>query len=231
MIKYLFGVLRVSDSSGESDPSKAPPPPPDMATRPSVFVRLKGDDAQPRELAWQEFYERYAPLIAGYARRQGVTAEQAEETVQDVMMGFFAASPKFVYDPSRGHFRSYLRTCVRRALRRLREGDRAHRTGDVPLDEIDVADPRADESADARLWDDLWERQRLHRILDHVREHYRRKGRVETFLAFERNVLFGEAPEKIAADLGISVASVHMAKMRVTRRLAEEKTKFAEGDW
>ena len=227
MIKHPFGVFRVSHAPAESDPSNYP----DMATRPSVFVRLKATDAEPRELAWQQFYERYAPLITGYARRRGVTPEQAEEIVQDVMLGFFAASPKFVYDPSRGHFRSYLRTCVSRALRRLRDADRAHRTGSVPLDEIDVPDPRADEAADQLLWDELWERQRLHRILDEVREHYRRKGRVETFLAFERNVLFGEPPDQIAHDLGISVASVHMAKMRVTRRLAEEKEKFGEEGW
>src|SRR5688500_18194515 len=228
MINHLFGVSRVGDEPGKFDPSNHQ----DMATRPSVFVRLKATDAQPRELAWQEFYERYAPLIAGYARRQGTGAEQAEEVVQDVMLGFFAASPKFVYDPSRGQFRSYLRTCVRRALRRLREGDAAHRTGAVPLDEIDVPDERGDaDSADARLWDDLWERQRLHRTLDLVREHYRRKGRVETFLAFERNVLFGEPVDKIAHDLGISTASVHMAKMRVTRRLAEERAKFGDEEW
>ena len=229
MFSHLLRFLYASDDMGgaASNHNKNP----DTATRPSVFVRLRATDPQPRELAWQEFFDRYAPLITGYARRQGVTAEQAEEIVQDVMLGFFAASPRFVYDPSRGQFRSYLRTCVRRALRRLRDSDRAHRTGAVPLDEIDVPDARADDASDLRLWDDLWERQRLHRILDDVREHYRRKGRIETFLAFERNVLFGESPEKIAEDLGISVASVHMAKMRVTRRLAEEKSKLADGDW
>ena len=236
MFNHVHKLFRMADNTSSGD--AAPKPHQDMATRPSVFVRLKDDDPKPRELAWQEFYERYAPLIAGYARRQpGVSAEQAEEIVQDVMMGFFAASPKFVYDPSRGHFRGYLRTCVTRALKRLREGDRAHRTGSVPLDEIDVADQRGGsgrggaDADDSRLWDDLWERQQLHRILEDVREHYREKGRLETFLAFERNVLFGEPADKIAADLGISVASVHMAKMRVTRRLAQKRARFAEGDW
>jgi RNA polymerase sigma-70 factor, ECF subfamily len=200
----------------------------DMTTRPSVFMKLKATDPAPRELAWQEFYDRYAPLIASYARRKGVVGQQADEIVQDVMLGFFAASPKFVYDPNRGHFRGYLRTCVGRALRRQREGDAKHRVRAIPLDEIDVQDQRAEDPADLKLWDDLWERQQLHRILDEVREHYRRKGRIETFLAFERNVLFGESPEAIAADLGISVPSVHMAKMRVTRRLSEKKAKMSE---
>ena len=232
MINKIFRLFSMTDDAG-GDAAPGNHKNPDMATRPSIFVRLKHDDPQPRELAWQEFYDRYAPLIAGYARRKGVGAEQADEIVQEVMLGFFAASPKFVYDPLRGQFRSYLRTCVRRALKRLRDQQRAHRTGSVPLDEIDVPDARAEsdaDAADARLWDDLWERQQLHQILERVREHYRRRGRIETFLAFERNVLFGEPADTIAADLGISIASVHMAKMRVTRRLAEERAKFAEGD-
>ena len=200
----------------------------DMATRPSVFLRLKDTDPAPRELAWTQFHERYAPLIASYARRKGATPQQAEEVVQEVMLGFFAASPKFEYDPARGRFRGYLRTCVWRALRKLRDQARMHQLRAIPLDEIDVQDERADNPADLKLWDDLWERQQLHRVLDDVRDHYRRKGRLETFLAFERGVLFGEPAEKIAQDLGISVPSVHMAKMRVTRRLAEKKAKLTE---
>src|SRR4051794_15590859 len=85
----------------------------------SIFVRLKQSDPAPRELAWQQFYHQYAPVIANYARQRGASAQQADEVVQDVISGFFAASPKFVYNPSRGRFRSYLKTCAIRALSRI----------------------------------------------------------------------------------------------------------------
>src|SRR6185436_20951609 len=91
---------------------------PETATRASIFIKLKTSDAQPRELAWRQFYQRYAPVISSYAYRNGANRQQAEEVVQDVICGFFEASPRFVYDPSRGRFRAYLRACVGRALQR-----------------------------------------------------------------------------------------------------------------
>src|SRR5215211_372973 len=96
----------------------------DMATRASVFLRLKETDPAPRELAWQAFHDRYAPMIHGYARRKGATPQQAEDIVQDVMLGFFSASPRFVYNPSVVRFRGYLRVCVHRALKRNRDDQR-----------------------------------------------------------------------------------------------------------
>ena len=209
----------VSDNTKQSS---SPTAGGDMTTRASVFLRLKDTDAAPRELAWQAFHDRYAPMIAGYARRKGATPQQAEDIVQDVMLGFFSASPRFVYNPTTGRFRGYLRVCVHRALKRIRDAQR----GPMPsvssqsIDELQIADERAENPADLGLWDDLWERQQLNRILAETREHYRRKGKIETFLAFERNVLFNEPATKVAGELGISIPSVHMAKLRVTQRLS-----------
>jgi DNA-directed RNA polymerase specialized sigma24 family protein len=89
---------------------------PEAATRASIFIRLKATDAQPRELAWKQFYDRYAPVISSYAYRNGASRQQADEVVQDIIAGFFEASPRFVYDPARGRFRAYLKSCVVRAL-------------------------------------------------------------------------------------------------------------------
>ena len=194
----------------------------DMTTRASVFLRLKETDPAPRELAWQAFHDRYAPMIHGYARRKGATPQQAEDIVQDVMLGFFSASPRFVYNPAVGRFRGYLRVCVHRALKKIRDAQRgaSASSASMSVEELNLPDDKAENPADLGLWDDLWERQQLNRILAEVREHYRSKGKIETFLAFERNVLFNEPAPKVAGDLGLSVASVHMAKIRVTQRLA-----------
>ena len=180
----------------------------------SIFLRLKQSDPAPRELAWQQFYSRYAPLIAGYARRRGATAQQADEVVQDVMSGFFAASPRFVYDPSRGRFRSYLRTCASRAVSQIHGAQL--RAQDVPADE--VADEVVDER-DEELWQRLWQQDVLRRAIEIVREHYASHGKLHTFEAFELNVVKGLPAPDVARQLDVSVQSVHTAKNRVTEKI------------
>lgn len=92
----------------------------EQVTRASLLWRLKSDDDEVREIAWQEFHNCYAPTIRRFAFRLGATEEQAADVAQEVMLGFFSATPEFVYTPSRGRFRGYLKVCVCRALQRHR---------------------------------------------------------------------------------------------------------------
>jgi len=192
---------------------------PETATRASIFIKLKTSDAQPRELAWRQFYQRYAPVISSYAYRNGANRQQAEEVVQDVICGFFEASPRFVYDPSRGRFRAYLKACVGRALQRRKLSHSRARA--VSMDDVDVPDERDDE-----LWEKLWQQQILRRAMEMVREQYARKGKLQTFEAFEQNVVKGISASDTAQRLAMNVASVHAAKSRVTEKLREVRARL-----
>jgi len=186
----------------------------ETATRASIFLKLKQSDSAPRELAWKQFYEHYAPVISSYAYRKGATKQQADEVVQDVICGFFEASPRFVYDPSRGRFRGYLMTCVARAL--SRKNAARSRGSTVSVDQVEISDDR-----DEELWEKLWQQQMLRRAMAIVREQYLHKGKLHTFLAFEQNVVLGVSAPDTAKQLGVNVASVHAAKTRVTEKLRE----------
>jgi RNA polymerase sigma-70 factor (ECF subfamily) len=200
---------------------------PDAVTRASIFLRLKTPDAQPRELAWQQFYERYAPIISSYAYRNGANRQLAEEVTQDVISGFFEASPRFVYDPSRGRFRGYLKACVVRALSRRKVSQNRARA--VSTDQLnDVSDERG--GGDDELWEKLWQQQILRRAMEIVRDHYARKGKLLTFQAFEQNVVKGTSAPETAKALGMSVASVHAAKSRVTEKLREVRAQLDDDE-
>jgi RNA polymerase sigma-70 factor, ECF subfamily len=188
----------------------------ETATRSSLFLRLNKSDPAPREVAWRQFYDRYAPVILGYARQKGATPQRAEEIVQDVIGGFFQASPRFVYDPERGRFRGYLKTCVGRALAKLKRATSGR--DPQPVEELDAPDERAD---DDELWNRLWQQQLLRRAVELARQHYTHKGKLSTFLAFEQNVLNGVPASETAEKLGVNVGSVHTAKLRVTEKLRE----------
>src|ERR1700676_3739901 len=90
-------------------------------TRASLLVRLRN----PRdEAAWTEFVELYAPLIYGYARKQGLQDADAVDLSQEVLGAVSCAVGRLEYDPRRGAFRTWLFTVVRRKLSNWRRAQR-----------------------------------------------------------------------------------------------------------
>ena len=63
-------------------------------------------------MAWAEFHDLYAPIIAGFARRMGARSQEVDDLVQEVLKAFFCVSPEFKYNPATGRFRGYHKTCV-----------------------------------------------------------------------------------------------------------------------
>ncbi|MDB5358143.1 MAG: hypothetical protein JWN24_4596 [Phycisphaerales bacterium] len=184
------------------------------ATRSTLLLRLRLD-APAREIAWQEFYEYYGPLIGGFARKMGAASDVIEDVIQDVLLGFFSVSPEFTYDPSLGRFRGYLKTCTWRKLQK--QLDAKLQFGARRVCDLDPADLQVD-----AIWVDIWEREKLYRAVNMVRGQYSaRPDKMKTFQAFEMYVMLERPPEEIAKELGMSVDSVHQAKSRVTKALRQ----------
>jgi RNA polymerase sigma-70 factor (ECF subfamily) len=183
-----------------------------LATRATIFLRLKADDTATREIAWNEFRSRYAPIINGFARKLGVRPQDIDDIIQDVMIGFFAQSPTFVYDPSRGRFRGYLKVCTFRAMQR-RAGSRA-RINEVPIDQVP-----AEHVGVEQVWNDVWEEQILQRALDETRQECADAGNPDAFRAFELHVIKGQPIDAITRELGVSESTVFRAKSRVAAML------------
>lgn len=178
-------------------------------TSATLLLRLKQDGAL-REIAWAEFRRRYAPIIAGFARNMGVKVQEIDDLIQEVMAGFYAAQPKFVYDPDRGRFRGYLKTCVANLLSRRASGQRLVVDG-RPVEMIDPSDPAIE-----RAWEQSWRNEQLATAIDKVREYYEDNA---TFRAFHRVAIERHPVEVVATDLGMSVDSVYQAKSRCMVRL------------
>jgi len=187
-----------------------------MQTRASIFLRLKATDPEPREMAWSEFRQKYVPVIAGFAHKLGARPQDVDDVIQDVFLGFFSVSPKFVYDPSKGRFRGYLKTLTLNAIR-ARFGREA-RINTVPLTEL------ADDSEPLETtWQETWRHQQLRMALESIRSSSAEDS--QTYQAFELYVLRDEPAAEVARKLGISIDSVYQAKHRITAAL---KSRLAE---
>jgi len=191
-----------------------------VATNPSIFLRLKQSDPAPREVAWGEFHRRYAPIIAAFAQRLGARQQDVDDVVQDVMLGFFSKSPTFIYDPAKGRFRGYLKVCTYRAAQN-HVHKRAHLRG-VPLDRL-----APDALAIEQVWNDVWEQELLSRAIEQLRS---RMGDTKTFQAFEQYVGLNKPAQAVAESLGLHITTVYKSKEQITQLLRETMQQFNDED-
>jgi RNA polymerase sigma factor (sigma-70 family) len=183
--------------------------------------------------AWGTFVDRYRLLIAGWCRRQGLRHHDAEDVTSDVLAKLASAMPRFSYDPTQ-RFRGWLKAVVLNAVndflrKRARDGGgvatRALTASNEPVS-ADAGSADAGSADAAELITGL--EVELRRDLALAREAgdlVRRRVEPQTWRAFECTAIDGRRGVDVARDLGASVASVHMAKSRVTRMLREQ---FAE---
>ncbi len=178
-------------------------------TRETLLLKLRKDGTE-RELAWEEFFRIYSPIIVAFARHRGASLELADEVTQEVLKRFFQVR-SFVYVPSKGRFRGYLKTCAMHVLDDLRKSR---------LHEIEQLSDVADETTRDDEWELEWQRRRLSLAMERVRQQYsRRSDSLKTFNAFEQCALFQRPAGDVGKELGMSIESVHAAKSRVLESL------------
>lgn len=191
-----------------------------FATRESIFLRLRDDRRDVQELGWEEFRRRYAPVIIGFSRNAGLPAQDAEDVLQDVMLGFYRLVPEFEYDPTRGRFRGYLKRATLNAIRKRARKRRPETGADERLPE------QESEDTDSQ-WAQAWAEQLYSRAM----EEARRRFDARTVEAYELYARRSVPAETVAQRLKMSVNSVHQAKRRVLNvvRAVVEQLKADEG--
>tara|TARA_B100002051_G_scaffold107634_1_gene102690 strand:+ start:1308 stop:2387 length:1080 start_codon:yes stop_codon:yes gene_type:complete len=191
------------------------------ATRASIFIRLRSDGSLDRELGWSEFTEKYARVIAGFARNAGLRAQDADDVLQDVLLGFFRVSEQFEYDPERGRFRGYLK---RVTLNAIRARHRRKRPSTFLKEDYDPPGEMPDVDA---AWDRQWTEQLLQRAMTEAR------GGVEerTWKSFELYGVRGVPIEQVSQELDMTPAAIRHAKMRLVKQVREivDRLRIEEG--
>ena len=178
------------------------------ATHSTLLARL-ADVHDPS--AWTEFHDRYCELVRTFCRVRGLQPADADDVLQDVMLSLSKSMPGFRYDPSKGKFRSYLKTVVMHAIsKKACQNNPAHRLSDVGSQAL----PQDDDDS---LWEAQWRQYHLRRALRIVETEYSHLDRQ----AFERYAMSGEDVKSVAEALGMSVDHVYQAKSRIARRIGE----------
>jgi RNA polymerase sigma-70 factor, ECF subfamily len=182
------------------------------ATSASLLERLRRPDDQP---AWSRFVDIYTPLLFHWARRVGLQEPDAADLIQDVFQVLVRKLPEFTYDKGRS-FRGWLRTVL---LNQWRTGLR--RRAEQPLDENEsrLAGP---DGADVFM-----DKEHRDYLIGRAMQVMRTDFQPATWQACWEHVGRGRPASEVAAELGLTVKAVYLAKARVLRRLREE----LEGLW
>ncbi len=164
--------------------------------------------------AWREFHERYADLICGFARRRNLQPADCEDVVQEVLISLNKAMPTFRYDPTKGKFRSFLKTLTLHAIFKRQ----AQRKGEIDLEHIAEATRLAcaDHEVEA-AWESEWRQYHVRLAMRIITVEFNAADRQ----AFQRYAVEGRAVREVAEELSLSVDQVYQAKSRIMRRLAE----------
>jgi RNA polymerase sigma-70 factor (ECF subfamily) len=187
-----------------------------VLTRPSLLARIK--DTGDRQ-AWAEFVDIYAPLIYGYALKQGLQDADAADLTQEVLGAVARSAARLDYDPTRGTFRGWLFRVVRNELADLGAARKRHRPGSG-----DTAVKRRLEEHPAPTQDEVaaWEREYERQLFARACDQVRRDFQESTWQAFWLTAIQGKSGKEVAGVLGLTTAAVYLAKRRVTERLKQQ---------
>jgi RNA polymerase sigma-70 factor (ECF subfamily) len=169
--------------------------------------------------SWRRLVDLYEPLLRTWLARHSLQASDADDIVQEVLAVVVRELPQFRHNQRPGAFRSWLRTVLVHRLRTFWEARQARPQGTGDSAFLRVLDEFEDpHSGLSQLWDREHDRHVLRRLLRWVERDFA----PTTWQAFRRLALEGAEPDAVAAEVGLTVNAVCIAKSRVLQRLRQE---------
>jgi RNA polymerase sigma-70 factor (ECF subfamily) len=201
-------------------------------TRWSVVLAARDGPSPEARQALRDLCEAYWYPLYAFIRRQGHPAEEARDLTQEFFLRLLEKDFLALVDQSRGKFRSFLMAACKHFLANERDRARAQKRGggrevlslDAQAGESRyIAEPTHDLTAE-RLFERRWALLLLHRVLERLRDEWRRAGKGEQFETLKA-FLTGEKPAgqyaEAAAALGATPGAVRVAAHRLRRRYRE----------
>jgi RNA polymerase sigma-70 factor (ECF subfamily) len=169
--------------------------------------------------AWDRLVELYAPLLRTWLRKYDVQASDADDLVQETLLAVSKDLKSFDHGGQPGAFRAWLRAILVHRLRNFwrARGRRPQARGDSDLERrLEQLEDAASEMS--QLWNRQHDQHVAGRLLALAEPHFT----PNTWKAFCRVALEGARADEVAAELGMSVNAVFIAKSRVLGRLRQD---------
>lgn len=185
-------------------------------------------DAPMWKEAWERFFRAYWPPLYTYLRRTGSPTEQAQDILQEFFFEGLERGLLAKFDPSRGKFRSWVRSCLRNQrleLHRHEARRRDHRPLEFLETEMAEAEIARSPAADAEdSFEQEWNRRLLARAIDGLAQKLEAAGDTAGLRLLKEWVLAEQKPAAadFAASLGIATGTMHTRATRMRHALVAE---------
>ncbi len=198
------------------------------ATRWSVVLAAKGRSGTHTRRALEELIRIYWFPVYAYIRRQGQAPPQAEDLTQEFFTRLLEKKQLAIADQSKGRFRNFLLTAVKRFLVNEWDKSQALKRGGgrtvISMDSLEAETRYSIEPVDDMTPERLFQRRWALAVLDQVllllRLEHEQAGKAGLFEALGPTLAAGaeESYACLAAALGMSEGAVKVAAHRMRRR-------------
>jgi RNA polymerase sigma-70 factor, ECF subfamily len=176
-------------------------------TSATLLARVRNPDDR---FAWERFVAIYGPLLFCWAKRLKLPQRDAADLVQDVLLLLVRVLPRFEYRQE-GGFRKWLKTVAHNQWRTIA------RRRELPISGAAASDVAVPNEAE-----EFWEVEYHQRLVQQFLKVIRPEVEPTTWSAFQEYVVKGRDPQEVADELGLTRASVYLAKSRILKRLRDE---------
>lgn len=182
-------------------------------TSKTLLDKLQSGDA----VSWTEFFDRYRGIIVSLGNLKGLTPEECDDLVQEVMLCFFKNSKTFVFNPQIARFRTYFGRIIQARIfdllrRRYQSNRLASEMVEPDGSELETPDFLLNEAL-------LCEWRKL--LLEDALALLRERVAPETYLAFDLHMRQSLPVEEVTRTLSVNRQFVYTAKTRCLKILKQ----------
>lgn len=191
-----------------------------LQTRVSLLGRLRNHEDHE---SWRDFFETYWRLIYSFAKRAGLSDQDAQEVVQETVISVAGTMPQFHYDPARCSFKGWLRHLTqKRIVDQFRKRPREQLVNDLlppeagDGDGLDLLAAPGDPQLE-QVWQTEWEENLKAAALARLQKQVS----AEHFQIYVLHVIQQKPAGEVRALLGTNAAKIYVVKHRLAAKMRE----------
>lgn len=180
-------------------------------TSQSLLDRLR--NAEERE-AWTDFARLYRPAIYRFSRRMGLQHADADDATQRVLTSVADSFHRRPPSLEQHRFRSWLAQVTRNTVLKLIEREVPKQaSGRSDIERLLKEIPAVTDTATA------WQTEVQTQLFRAAAATVKANCTAPVWNAFEQTSVQGRSPERVAAELGVSVGVVYASRSRILKRI------------